>query len=148
VAVGLKIIDGDFVINRSGQVETVVESEKCKRDLHKMLMTSAEYPGNTTTFERYNPNYGTQLDNLSLYQGLSRLAIRDTVIQLLNEAIASYITLQESRTNLSIGEVITYINFDVFYNVDDIRELVVRITFGTAGTTGDITLPDYIQSIQ
>ena len=150
MAVGLKIIGGDFVINGSGRVEMVEQSDKCSRDLGKMLVTSKLFSNNEneTTYSRYNPNYGTELENRSLYSGLSRMSIRDTIIGLLNNAISTYIRLQEGRDNLDIGEVITYIDFDVYYDVDDLRNLIIDIKFGTAYGGGELSLGQFVQSIE
>lgn len=147
MAVGLKIVDGDFIINGSGTVDVVTESEKAVRDFGKMLVTKKEYPENLTTYTRYNPKYGTELDNRSKYAGLSRELIRDVVISLLNEGITEYIILQETRSNLSLGEVITSVNFDAFYDIQDKRNLVVPITISTASNSKEISMGQYIQTI-
>ena len=148
MAVGLKIVNGDFVINNSGTVDIVDQNEKCARDFGKMLVTGTAYAGNETTFNRYNPNYGTELNNKNQYRGMSRAAIRDTVIILLNDAINNYLRLQETRDNLDLGEVIRYVNFETFYNVRDLRELIIEIKFGTAYSSEEITLGQFSQSIQ
>lgn len=147
MAVGLKIINGDFTINASGAVDVVTETEKAIRDFGKMLVTKKEYPENLTTYTRYNPTYGTELDNRSRYAGLSRSTIRDVVISLLNEGIVNYISLQEKRTNLSLGEIVTSVNFDAFYDIEDKRNLVVPITISTASNSKEISMGQYIQTI-
>jgi len=147
MAIGLKIIDGDFIINNSGTVDTVTEVEKATRDFGKMLITKKEYTDNTTTFTRYNPLYGTELDNGARFRGLSRASIRDTVISLLNEAIVEYLALQEKRDNLSIGEIITSVDFDAFYDAQDMRNLVLPIKFTSASGSQEISMGDYIQPI-
>ena len=148
MAVGLKMVGGDFVINGSGKVEIVRHTDKCTRDFGKMLLTSKEYEGNETEYSRYNPNYGTELENRSLYSGLSRMSIREVIIGLLNKAIADYIRLQESRDNLDIGEIITNVNLDVYYDADDLRSLIVDISFGTAYGGGEISLGQFTQSVE
>lgn len=148
MAVGLKIVEGDVVINASGNLEMVEQNEKCARDLGKMLLTGSEYTGNETQFERYNPNYGTELNNKNQYRGLSRMSIRDTVIMLLNAGIKRYLTIQEGRDNLDLGEIITNIDFDVYYDMEDLRELVIEIKFGTAYSNQEISLGQYTQSIE
>ena len=147
MAVGLKMISGDFIINNSGTLDIVTETDKAVRDFGKMLITKKEYQENITTFTRYNPTYGTELDNRSKYSGLSRAAIRDVVVTLLNEAITNYIALQEQRTNLSVGEIVTSVNFDAFYDIEDKRNLVVPITFSSAGGTKPISMGQYVQPI-
>lgn len=147
MAVGLKIVGGDFVVNNSGTLDIVEQNEKCSRDFGKMLTTDKEFVGNETTFVRYNPNYGTELNNRTQYRGMSRGAIRDTVVILLNDAINTYLRLQENRNNLDLGEVINYVNFEAFYDVRDLRNIIVEVKFGTAYSNEEITLGQFSQSI-
>lgn len=147
MAVGLKIVEGDFIINPSGSVAVVEQNEKCSRDFGKMLVTSKEFIGNTTSFDRYNSDYGTELENRSMYFGLSRMSIRDVVILLLNQAISNYLKLQEGRNNLDYGEVITEVDFNVYYDVQDLRNLMVDIKFKTALGGGYITAGQFIQAL-
>jgi len=148
MAVGMKIVNGDFVINQSGGIEMVEETAKGTRDFGKMLITGKEYPNNTTTYDRYNPEYGTELDNKSQYVGLSRMGKRDSVIMLLNSAIATYLKLQESRSNLDFGEVITNVEFDAFYDVRDMRNLIIEIKFETAYGGQPISLGQFVQNVE
>ena len=148
MAVGMKIVNGDFIINQSGGIEMVEETAKGTRDFGKMLITGKEYPNNTTTYDRYNPEYGTELDNKSQYVGLSRMGKRDSVIMLLNNAIATYLKLQESRSNLDFGEVITNVEFDAFYDVRDMRNLIIEIKFETAYGGQPISLGQFVQNVE
>lgn len=148
MAAGLKMVEGDFVINASGNIEVVSQTDKCSRDFGKMLVSAREFAGNEASFYRYNPNYGTELDNKSLYAGLSRMSIRDVVIGVLNTAIQDYLSSQESRDNLDIGEIITGVDFDVFYDSADLRNLIVDIRFTTAQSTNEVSLGQYVQPIQ
>ena len=148
MAVGMKIVNGDFVINQSGGIDMVEETAKGTRDFGKMLITGKEYPNNTTTYDRYNPEYGTELDNKSQYVGLSRMGKRDSVIMLLNSAIATYLKLQESRSNLDFGEVITNVEFDAFYDVRDMRNLIIEIKFETAYGGQPISLGQFVQNVE
>jgi len=132
MAVGLKIVNGDFTFNRSGKVQTVSQTDKCTRDFGKMLRTKSEYAGNETSFDRYNPTYGTQLDNKNLFRGLSKSSIRDVAIMTLNEALKNYLTLQESRANLSLGEIITGIDFDAYYDLQKVNTLFIKIKYNNA----------------
>jgi len=146
MAIGLKMVNGDFVFDPAGRLEFVSDTDKCIRDLHKFLVTNKSYDAYSEGFERYNPNYGTDLSKMELYQDLSRNAAREVVIGLLNEAIAYYIELQESRDNLDYGEIITGVNFDVYYNPEDIRQLIVSVTVATL-LSGEIALGEFIQQI-
>ena len=80
MAVGLQIVDGDFVVNASGTLATLLPSQKCARDLGKVLVTEIEDSNNETEYYRYNPTYGTALNNTLLYNNISRVAARDSGI--------------------------------------------------------------------
>lgn len=131
MSIGLKIVNGDIVINDSGTLDVLTPAEKCSRDLGKMLSTELEYTGNETSYYRYNPYYGTDINNQLLYEGLSRAAVRDMFIIRLNASFANYISNQEIRNNLDLEEIITEINFDVQYDSDDLRRLIIDIKYST-----------------
>jgi hypothetical protein len=147
MAVGLKILNGDVVINNAGTLDIVEQNAKCSRDFGKMLITDKEYEGNITSYYRYNPSYGTELNNKRLYIGLSRAAMRDTIIILLNDAISAYMRIQENRTNLDLGEVIRYVNFEVYFDVEDLTSLIIEIKFATAYSNEEINLGQFSQNI-
>lgn len=146
MATGFNIVNGDLVITTAGTLETLVPSKKCSRDLGKMLTTNSEYYGNETAYVRYNPSYGTELNNTSLYRNLSREAIRDVAVMKINEAVKDYIAVQESRTNLELGEIITYFNFDVVFDAANATKLIITISFGNA-EVGDVFLNTFTQAI-
>lgn len=138
MAIGLKIVDGDFVLDPSGVVEMLNSSEKCSRDIGKFVITESEYVNNETTFYRYNPLYGTEINNKILYSGLPRSSIRDVVVMKLNEALTYYISLQENRNNLNLEEIITDFNFDVFFDSIDPSKLIITIRFQTLSASEQI----------
>jgi len=146
MAVGLKFIEGDIVINESGCVETLNPAQKVIRDFGKMLVTDSEFSNNVTSYYRYNPNYGTQLNNKLLYNGLSRIAVHDMVVLKLNESIQNYISKQEQRSNLSLEEIITEVNFDVLFDSTDLRKLLIDIKYSTLYET-NATVGQYLQTI-
>jgi hypothetical protein len=113
-----------------------------------MLITDKEYADTITTYDRYDPDYGTELNNKSRYTGLSRMGKRDAIIMILNEDVASYLKLQESRSNLDFGEVITNVDFEVFYDARDMRNLIIEINFETAYGGQPISLGQYIQNVE
>ena len=147
MAVGLKIINGDVVISNAGTLEIVEQNAKCSRDFGKMLITDKEYEGNVTPYYRYNPKYGTELNNRRLFRGLSRTTMRDTVISILNDAINTYLRLQEARNNLDLGEIIRYVNFEVYFDVENLANLLIEIKFATAYSNEEVNLGQYSQSI-
>ena len=146
MAIGLKIVNGDVVFNTSGSLEFITPGVKCARDFGKFLSTDQEFESNQESFYRYNPDYGTELDNRNLYLGLSRLAIRDTITKKLNEAINWYLRLQEGRINLNIEEIIASVKFDVYYDDDNPAQLNIDINY--TDVQGDSkTLGEYQQLI-
>ena len=147
MATGLTIVNGDFVINGSGQVDTVSQEDKCIRDFGKMIATDREFFGNETSYDRYNPNYGIELNNSSLFYGLSRLAVRDIVISILNQDIRDYLTMQENRNNLDLGEIITSVNLEAYYDVEDLRNIILEIRIKTAYSGQEISLGQFNQSV-
>jgi hypothetical protein len=147
MAVGIKIINGDFSLNEAGTIDVLNPAEKCSRDISKFLITSSEYFGNEVDFYRYNPDYGTELDNKILFSGLSRLAIKDSAIILLNQAITNYISLQENRNNLDLAEVITGITLDAFFNNDDKTQLIIDIKYTTMASNEEQSPGQFIQTV-
>ena len=146
MAVGINIISGDVVITEHGTFDMLSPAQKCSRDLKKFLLTSTEFYDNKTTYPRYNPTYGTELDNKLLYSGLSRQGIIDTVTMKLNEALNNYISLQEKRVNLDLQEVITNITFDVLFSIDDPTTLLISILYQTI-SGNVITLETFSQKV-
>ena len=91
MAIGLKIINGDFVIDGSGALDYVSEGSKCLRDFGKMLVTDHEGMDNVTTYYRYNPLFGSQLRNLSKQTGLSKQSLLSFAKELVFTSIQNYL---------------------------------------------------------
>jgi hypothetical protein len=123
MAIGIKFNNGCFVISDK-QLEYVSNEEKVKRDFSKFITTDREFSETKTTYNRYNPKYGTEITRASIFKGLSRSATLDMMELKLKEALSYYIALQESRRNLSIKEIITNVTFIVYndpYNKSKIK---------------------------
>ena len=119
MATGLQIVNGDFVIDGSGALNYVSEAEKCLRDFGKMLVTDNEGTDNVTSYYRYNPTYGNQLRNLSTQTGLDRASILNFAQELMFITVRNYLDLQESRSNLSEGEIITDLSYNVYFDPEN-----------------------------
>ena len=128
MAAGLKIVNGDFSIDVSGALEYANEGEKCLRDFGKMLVTDNEGIDNITTYYRYNPSYGSQLKNLSRQTGLKRNSLLNFAKELVYISIRNYLDLQESRNNLSEGEVIVDIKYDVYYDPNNLSTILIPMS--------------------
>jgi hypothetical protein len=131
MAIGLRFEHGDFsTVNK--QVVTISGTNKTKRDFVKFLMTENENVDNITTFTRYNPRYGTEINRKSLYRNLSVSAAMDMLQSNLESALKYYVTLQESRDNLSFEEIITNFSFIVFKNLYDPTKINFQIELNVA----------------
>jgi len=138
MATGYKIINGDYVISNSGSVETIEGGEKCLRDFEKMMRTNVESSDAKPFLYRYNPEYGNLLKRL-ISSNMSRNAIIDVSKSLLYNTIKRYLSLQESRNNLSSGEIIIDIQYNIFYDPNRPAVLKVPIKIKNAdGVTYDI----------
>jgi len=126
MARGLKIVEGDWVIENS-RISVVEKNEKAKRDFHKFLCTDAEYDGNETSYYRYNPKYGVILNQPHIFRGLDRNAILDLLGRYLAASIRHYVQLQETRQNLSVEEIIRDIKFTIFVNPDNKQKINFKI---------------------
>lgn len=146
MAVGLKIVGGDFVIDGSGALEYTTEGNKCLRDFGKALVTDSEGIDNVTTYYRYNPTYGNQLRNLSRQTGLKKDQLLNFAKELVYITIRNYLDLQESRDNLSEGEIITNIKYDVYYDSNNPGTILIPIKL-TNGLGQIFTLEEFEERI-
>ena len=142
MAIGLQFINGDFVIS-GNKLQFVGGIEKTKRDFRKFLLTDTESPDNKTLYFRYNPNYGTDINKLNSYKDLSQRAILDLMELKLDRALKYYVSLQETRKNLSAGEVITDIASTVYQDLYNQQKINFQILVAVA--TGESTTLNFQQ---
>lgn len=143
---GLQIVNGDWVI-KSKSISIIEKQDKVKRDLHKFLLTDIESYVNTTTYTRYNPKYGVALNNPDLYKGLSTATIIDQMNSSLNKSLKWYITLQESRSNLSYEEIILDLQFYIYLDSDNKTKFKFRVDLLLQGYKTYNTLGVYSQEV-
>lgn len=136
MAVGLKIVNGDYVIKEDGSLDTLTGSRKCARDFEKMLKTESVNFNLDPNNSRYNPYYGTQLYNKDMLKGLSPSTIIDVLNSTLKTSIDYYIKLQEQRNNLSVNEVISDIQYIVYQDPTNKQQIIInfKITNGSGST--------------
>jgi hypothetical protein len=146
MAVGLKIINGDFYFTESGSVEVVSDTDKGIRDFDKMLKTDAEISTNLTTYYRYNPTYGNYLVCMTGAMG-SKKNLLNSAKDLINKTIKNYLSLQESRNNLSLGEILVDISYDVYYDPNNPSTILIPMIITTAASTNSPTSITYEQVI-
>ena len=103
--------NGDLVYNQAGYFEKTSGLEKKRRDLFKRLITDKEFTGNESYYYRYNPTYGTELNNKRIFSNLSREDIINTINQLINSALQAEVANQISQSNLPFDELIEYVDF-------------------------------------
>lgn len=143
MAVGLKIEQGDYHIREDGKAETVSNNEKCLRDFGKMLKTDAVNFDIDPNNKRYNPYYGIKLRNANLLKGLPLSSRIDVINDSLKESVSYYIKLQEQRTNLSVGEIITDIQYIVYADPKNSQRIIVNFKI-TNGSGNTFNLEQYI----
>jgi hypothetical protein len=113
---GFSFSNGDFVFNPSGYFEKVTGAEKVRRDMFKRLASDKEFDTNKTNYYRYNPNYGTKLNNKKIFANLSRANVLPTINSLINEALQDAVASQKIQTNMSPDELINYVDFFTIYD--------------------------------
>lgn len=144
MALGIQIINGDFVLS-SRKLVFVQNLDKVKRDFVKFLTTDKESTLNKTSYIRYNPKYGTNINNTELYKNLTQKATLDMLEMQLSDAIKYYITLQETRKNLSLSEVISDLVFSVYQDLDNVQKIKFNIQVQVA--TGQTTVLNLSQEV-
>ena len=127
MAEGLKFIGGDWHIGANGGVGRVSGREKLSRDFNKMMVTDAETPQNQTNYYRYNPAYGSYVNNPSLFSNMPQSDKLNAIAELMYNTIQNYITLQETRNNLDLSEIIADIDFDAYFDTYDPTKVVIPI---------------------
>ena len=145
MAFGFQIINGDWVM-KQGSLTQVVGKAKVSRDFGKMLNTAQEYPKNVTTYTRYNPTYGSTLNQTEGYYGLNNQGIMDLIKSQLHESITSYIALQESRNNLDYTEIIANVDTMVYMDLTDAQSIRFDIV-GLLATSESIPLGTFSQQL-
>ena len=146
MATGIKIVNGSFSISEK-KLQTVEEQEKAKRDLHKFLATDQEEDTGTSESVRYNPSFGVLLNRLDLYRGLTIDNILDCMSASLKESLQWYVMLQESRSNLSYGEIIRDIKYYIYRDPDVPNKIKFNIQILMEGDTSYSTLGVYSQKV-
>lgn len=148
MAIGLDIIDGDFVVNPSGSVSYIENADKCARDFNKMMCTQSVDSNVTTTMDgyyRYNPDYGVGFYGGSAFSSLKQSQMIDTFNIILKSAINNYIAMQDNRTNASLGETILKVTFNTYFTKADPSTLYCTIQVQTA--SAESFSSSYSQSI-
>jgi len=146
MARGLQMQNGDWLVQDRALV-LVEKHDKVRRDLNKFLLTEQEYDTNLTSFSRYNPSYGVQLNNIIMYKGLSTTMIIDQMNKNLSASLKWYLNLQESRSNLSYEEIILDMQFFVYVDPDIATKLRFSIELLLQGNKTYSTLGVYSQEV-
>ena len=146
MAVGIKISSGCFVIADKALV-LVENTDKVKRDFNKFLLTEKVYPGNETTYTRYNENYGVELNRTDLYRNLPVDTIMDNMSLSLKSSLKWYVQLQESRANLSEGEIIRDIKFQISRDENSVSKIKFKVSLLIYNEDSYTTLGTYSQQV-
>lgn len=145
MSIGIDIINNDLAIHE-GKLQFIQKESKAARDFKKMLSTDACGTSEDLTYYRYNKSYGLLLNKMEYYKGLSQSAKVDMVKLLLSQGISNYIKVQESRSNLSLEEIISNIDFYAVPSTADKSIILVNIVL-TLASGQQINLGPYEQSV-
>lgn len=142
---GFVIKNGDWSLNGSGCLDTVSGSEKVKRDIYKRLTTDKHWGGNDTPYFRYNKDYGTKLNNASIYTNMSRKDQLSAVNNAVGEALNDLVNSQKADTQLPIDEVIDTFDYYSYFdqqNAANIKcKISVKLLNGTIMDLGTFSQP-------
>lgn len=143
---GFAFSNGDFVYNPSGFFEKVTGTQKIRRDIYKRLVTDKQFDSNQTTYERYNPDYGTSLNNKKVFAQLSRADILNTINSMVNAALQDQVANQKNQVNLPADEVIDYVDFITVY--DSKKQDLAKCSITVKLVTGQvIDLGTFVQKV-
>lgn len=137
--------NGDFVSTRSGTFSKISGIAKVARDIDKLLATDSEFAGSSTGYYRYNPNYGTRLNNKAIFNGLSRVDTVAKVNEVVKEALEYFVALQKNQSNLPIDETVNY--FDYYSAFDLKNKTIVRTKIQIYMANGSTLNKSYFQEI-
>lgn len=141
MAIGLDIIDGDFVINANGSLNFITETTKCSRDFLKMMQTSAAPDTNTTVENgtyRYNSSYGNVLIDVKSFGNIKKSNVIDSINILMDQALKNYVTAQDDRTDQSLGEIILAVDYETYFHPDNQDTVLIHIFITTPSGVVDI----------
>ena len=145
MAIGLNIVDGDYVIKVDGQLETVDGTKKTARDFKKMLNTEVA-PAEGVGSVRYNPNYGNKLNTKDYLANVPRNSLIDTINLLLSESIGYYLNIQEQRSNLSVEEVITGVDYLAYFDPSNSQRILIDISI-TTGKGEEVPIGEFAEEV-
>jgi len=145
MAIGYDFVNGDMVINVNGKFTLIETLDKVKRDFYKVLKTDIENINNPSTLYRYNPEYGTGLYQIEFLHDLNRETKLQIINTLLSKSLSDYISLQESRDNLSLEETILYADFEAYF--DSTRKDTIHIDIVVKTLTGDVDLSTTVEGV-
>ncbi len=98
----LKIKNGDLAIGRDGDIDFVIDNEKMRQDIIKILLTKLRE-------NKYHPYYGSSLGILEIGSVPDKQLIEDDLSSLTEESINILMRLQHKQSQsqyLTPGEVI------------------------------------------
>ena len=143
---GFAFSNGDFIYNPSGFFEKVTSQSKVRRDVFKRLVTDKEFDTNGTIYERYNPDYGTSLNNKKVFSKLSRADIINTINSMVNIALQDEISSQKNQSNLPPDEVIDYVDFTTTF--DQKNPAIAKCTITVKLLSGQsIAMGTFVQEV-
>lgn len=103
----LKILNGDISLSKDGKINTVVDNDKLKQDVIKILLTKLGS-------NKYHPNYGSEVGALTIGsvqdQSLLELDLESSATEAINKLIFLQ-RAQSKRQFITPGERLVSLNY-------------------------------------
>lgn len=118
--VSFKVVNGDWVLTDSGNLETISGAPRLKQKIIKIMTTSKLNAFNESEIlYRYNPEYGQNLNFISALTGVLTPEGRVSTVQdMVKEAIVKYVKIQSTTIKYGLpadealvdGNVLAYLD--------------------------------------
>ncbi len=132
MSLDLKIKNGDLAIGKDGDIGVVLDNEKMRQDILKILLTKLRE-------NKYHPYYGSSLGALEIGGVPDREMVEDDLVRLTEESIGVLMRLQSQQSkvqHVSPGEfIVDILNVDVFRDHTDPRGYNVNVSVLTRKLT-------------
>ena len=128
----LKIKNGDIVISRSGDIGVVLDNEKIRQDVVKILLTKLGE-------NKYHAYYGSSLGALEIGGVPDREIVEGDLLRMTEESMAVLMRLQSSQAKsqyISPGEaIVDVLDVGISRDPSDPRSYSVSVTVLTRKLT-------------
>ena len=107
---GFRFLNGSFVLNNNGHIDTVESTEKVKKDVYKMFITNL------------NNRFGTEMRTL-VGTTLSRKAVELNLQQYIKQSVYNFVQIQKENPFLTDDETIENASLNVWLDLEDMNQI-------------------------